>query len=1037
MGVTCSNCGTDNTQDSEFCKKCGTQIIDSEEKPLPTQTIEAPREELTTGSTFAGRYQIIEELGKGGMGKVYKAHDTEIKEKIALKLIKPEISADKKTIERFQNELKFARKIGHRNVCRMYDLNKEEGSYYITMEYVSGEDLKSFIRRVGQLPSGKAISIAKQVADGLVEAHRLGVIHRDLKPSNIMIDKEGNARIMDFGIARSVEAKGITGAGVMIGTPEYMPPEQAEAKEVDQRSDIYSLGVILYEMVTGRVPFEGDTALSIAMKHKGEEPKDPREFNSHISEDLSRVILRCLEKEKEKRYQSAGEIRSELENIEKGIPTTERVIPEKKPLTSREITVQFNLKKLFIPALAFIAVVIIGVILWQVLQKKKAAPLIPSDKLSLGVVYFENNTGDDSLDHWRKALSELLIADLSQSKHIRVLSRDRLFNILKEMNLLEAKSYSSKDLEEVAARGRVENILQGAYAKAGENIRINVMLQQASTGELLGSESVEGMGEKSMFSMVDELTRRIKASFRLSEETIASDIDMEVEKITTSSPEAFRYYSEGREQLGKAENLKSIESMEKAIAIDPEFAMAYRAMAVSYGNLGYASARRNNLQKALELSERVSDRERYQIQGDFYSGSEKTFDKAIEAFNKLLVLYPDDTAGNNNLGALYSALEEWEKAIDRFEALKNLGDEHIFTYTNLAGVYMAKGLYDTAEEVLEEYIKRVSDAAFAHLMMARNCIHQKKFDLALSKVEKAASLDPNHPWSYLSRGNIYTYKGDLINAENEYQKLLEAEEQVAHFQGRRYLGALNLLQGKIRKSKDQIKKGIELAKQIDEKQLGAFFCLELGYRELISGNYKEALEEQEKAWIGFGELDDFIGQRYTLFSKGITYLEMKSTEEAQRTADELKEMIETGMNKKEMRYYHHLIGRLELGRENYSKAIECLKKAISFLPYENDPDYDDHALFMEPLALAYFQAGNLEQARVEFERIISLTSGRLGFGDIYAKSFYMLGKIYEQKDFKGKAIENYEKFLDLCKDADPGISEVDDARERMAGLKSQ
>jgi len=165
--MQCPKCKTENPDESVFCAKCGTQISESEEKPLPTQTIEAPREELTTGSTFAGRYQIIEELGKGGMGKVYKAHDTEIKEKIALKLIKPEISADKKTIERFQNELKFARKIGHRNVCRMYDLNKEEGSYYITMEYVSGEDLKSFIRRVGQLPSGKAISIAKQMAEGL------------------------------------------------------------------------------------------------------------------------------------------------------------------------------------------------------------------------------------------------------------------------------------------------------------------------------------------------------------------------------------------------------------------------------------------------------------------------------------------------------------------------------------------------------------------------------------------------------------------------------------------------------------------------------------------------------------------------------------------------------------------------------------------------------------------------------------------------------------------------------------------------------
>jgi serine/threonine-protein kinase len=195
--------------------------------PSPqTKTIEAAREELTTGSIFAGRYQIIEEIGKGGMGKVYKAQDKKINETVALKLIKPEIASDKKTIERFGNEMKFARKVAHRNVCRMYDLGEEKGSHFITMEYVPGEDLKGMIRMMGQLGAGKAISIAKQVCEGLEEAHRLGVVHRDLKPSNIMIDKEGNARIMDFGIARSLESKGITGAGVMIGTPEYMPPEQ-------------------------------------------------------------------------------------------------------------------------------------------------------------------------------------------------------------------------------------------------------------------------------------------------------------------------------------------------------------------------------------------------------------------------------------------------------------------------------------------------------------------------------------------------------------------------------------------------------------------------------------------------------------------------------------------------------------------------------------------------------------------------------------------------------------------------------------------
>jgi len=276
--MKCPKCDTVNPDDSKFCKECATSLTWVDEaQPSFTKTLETPVEALTRGTMFADRYEIIEELGKGGMGKVYRVEDTKTKEEIALKLIKSEIATDKKTIERFRNELTTARKIRHKNICGMYDLDEDKGSYYITMEFVPGEDLKSFIRRSGQLAVGTTIKIAKQICEGLSEAHRLGIVHRDLKPSNIMIDKAGNARIMDFGIARTLESKGLTGAGVMIGTPEYMSPEQVEAKAVDQRSDIYSLGVIMYEMVTGRVPFEGDTALSIAMKHKSESPKNPKE----------------------------------------------------------------------------------------------------------------------------------------------------------------------------------------------------------------------------------------------------------------------------------------------------------------------------------------------------------------------------------------------------------------------------------------------------------------------------------------------------------------------------------------------------------------------------------------------------------------------------------------------------------------------------------------------------------------------------------------------------------------------------------------
>ncbi len=304
MAIKCPKCQTNNPDTLKFCGECGTQLPSLEEIVV-TETIEAPKIELTRGTTLANRYEIIEELGKGGMGRVYRVEDTKTKEELALKLIKPEISADKKTIERFSNEIKLAHKISHRNVCRMFHLGEEKGTHFITMEYVPGEDLRSSIRRFGQLPIGKSISIAKQICEGLAEAHRLGIVHRDLKSSNVMIDKDGNARIMDFGIARSLESKGITGAGVMIGTPEYMSPEQVEGKEIDQRSDIYSLGVILYEMVTGRVPFEGDTPFTIGVKRKSEVPKSPKELNTQIPDDLSKVILKCLEKEKDKRYQNA------------------------------------------------------------------------------------------------------------------------------------------------------------------------------------------------------------------------------------------------------------------------------------------------------------------------------------------------------------------------------------------------------------------------------------------------------------------------------------------------------------------------------------------------------------------------------------------------------------------------------------------------------------------------------------------------------------------------------------------------------------
>jgi serine/threonine protein kinase/Tfp pilus assembly protein PilF len=1025
MSVTCPKCQFENTSDSKFCKECGTRILPSNEISV-TKTLGTPIRRLEIGSIFAGRYEILEELGKGGMGEVYRVKDKTLDEEMALKVLKPEIAADRDIIERFKNELKLARKIAHKHVCKMYDLNEEQESPYITMEYVEGEDLKNVIRRKGKLTQEGAVSMAKQVCEGLAGAHELGVIHRDLKPQNIMIDKTGDAKIMDFGIARSVEASGVTQSGVMIGTPDYMSPEQAEGEEADQKSDIYSLGVILYEMVTGNVPFRGDTALSVALKHKAQLPQEPKKQNPEVSGNLNRLILVCMEKDKKRRYQTAIELLNDIKNIEEGFPLGTKIRPRRATIVSTLIQ-----KKFFVPALAVI-IAIIALIIWQLLQQKGAIPTL-SDKPSLAVMYFENNTGEDNLDYWRKMFSDLLISDLSQSKHLRVLSGERLFEILNELNQVEIKTYSLDILQKVAERGRINHLILGKYAKLGDTIRINIQLQDAISGEILASERIDASGENEIFPKVDELTKRMKVSLNLTDDQIASDIDREVETITTSSTEAYKYYREGMEYLLKADFLKCIPLMETAVAIDPEFAMAYRSMGVAYANMGNRTEALKRYQKAFELSNRVSERERYYIQGNFYFFSEKTYDKALMTYRELLKLYPDDSTGNNNLGALNLILEEWDEAIPYFMANIQNGEESYTSYANASTGYVAKGEYDKAKEILKLYLNDISDSSFIHFRLAYIYIFQRAYDSAQAEAERALALDPNHYNNLLLNGDISLFKGDLITAEKEYQTLLETDEPVAHQDGFNRLSALYLLQGMFEKSKEHAQLGIELGELHRETDWSLGYHLNLAYLQFKSKNFKEALKACEAALNISSEADLLSGQREAMHLKGRIFLEMDMLEEAQEVADVLKRLLDSGSNRKAERFYLQLIGMIELKRKNFQKAIQLLKQAVELLPSQSGPEYGQ-ALFFQPLALAYFESEDLDKAQNEYEQIVSLSTGRLFYGDIYAKSFFMLGRIHEQQGDTAKAIEYYEKFLNLWKDADPGIAEVEDARKRLAGL---
>lgn len=960
---------------------------------------------------------------------MYKTKDINIDENVALKILNPEISSDELTIKRFRNELKLTRKISHRYICRVYDLSEYEGIHYISMEYVSGEDLKSLIHRIGQLTVGKAVIISRQVCEGLTEAHRLGVIHRDLKPQNVMIDRAGNAKIMDFGIARSVKSKGITEEGVIVGTPEYMSPEQVEGKKIDRRSDIYSLGIVLYEMMTGRIPFEGETPLSVAVKQKSEKPLDPRRINSQIPERISRLILKCLKKDPDERYQDVSVLLKELKDIEKQMPDTDRVLPKRKTSTSREITVKFNVKKIVTPILIFISVLIVWFVVWKVIPRGDVA--IPEEgRPSLVVMHFENNTGDLNFGHWRKALSDLLIADLGQSKFLRVLSGEKLFDILKELNLEDAKTYSSKDLKEVSSKAGVKYILMGRLTKAGDKLRVNTTLLEAETEKIIGREQVEGIGEESFFDMVDHLTRLVKEDFEFTSEDIKADLDQKIRQITTDSQDAYKYYREGINFKSQGEYMKGIPFLEAAVAIDPEFAMAYRGLYICYSNLGYQSEAIRNLEKAYEKREHVSKREKYSITAEYFRQTEKTYDKSIQAYEQLLQLYPEDEIANNNLGLLYMSLERWDEAIERLLVNKRNKARGLQTYMNLAGSYIAKGQLERAVESLEYYLDHISESIYIRGDLAQIFVLQGQFDQALIELEKILSEDPSFDNQYFIRGSIHHMKGEWDKAEAEYKKLLETKNPNRHNTARNVLCNLYLMQGRFKEAEEQVTEAVEMSQVIDEPSLEANWYLTKTYIHFIQGELDQSTAACTNAQEMAVKVEDLSLQRHAHFFRCLIDINKEGIDLAENRVKELEAIIKEGMNKKEMSLFYLANGFILTEKGKADEAVNEFRNGLSLLRI-----YDGRkAWFLNALAEAYYQSQDLNRSQEVLEGAVDDMYLRFEGNYFFSKNLFLMARILDDKGMKKEAKKYYTEFLDIWNKAGESLPLKKQARNRLDSL---
>ena len=1028
--MKCPKCRTENRPGTKFCGNCGSSLGAGPKEPTAdTKTLVTSVGEMRVGSTFADRYHILEKLGKGGMGGVYKARDINIDENVALKILNPEIASDEQTLQRFRNELKLTRKISHRNICRVFDLSEHEGIHFISMEYVSGEDLKSLIHRVEQLTVGKAVIIARQICEGLNEAHRLGVVHRDLKPQNVMIDREGNAKVMDFGIARSVKSKGITEEGVIVGTPEYMSPEQVEGNDIDGRTDIYSLGIILYEMLTGRLPFEGKTPLSVAVKQKSEMPLNPRRLNSQIPENISRMILKCLKKKRDERYQDVRELLAELRQIEKQMPETDKVLPKRKTTASREITVKFTLKKVLTPALVFISLLVIGFFVWKALWRQRAV-VSDGDRPSLAVMHFENNTGDKSFDHWRKALSDLLVADLGQSKFLTVLSGEKLFDVLKELNLEESKTYSSKDLKDVASRAGVTYVLMGRLTKAGDTLRVNTSLLEPESERVVGREQVEGIGEESLFDIVDQLTKLVKEDFELSSSEIQGDIDLNIREITTDSQDAFRYYRDGEDFKSQGEYLKAIPLLEAAVAIDPEFAMAYRGLYICYSNLGYKSEAVKNLEKAYEKREHVSKREQYSISAEYFRQTEKTYDKSIEAYKKLLELYPEDEIANNNLGLLYMTLERWDDAVERLSVSRESKARGLQSYTNLANAYTAKGQLDRAAEVLEFYLDNIRESIYVRADLARVLMMQGRFDRVQEELDKILSVNPSFENQYEIRGSVYQMRGELEKAEVEFTKLLETENPNIHNTGRYLLYKLYLMQGRFQEAEEQVTEGVEMAQVIEDATLEANWKVIKTYLLYLQDEQDKstaACSEVEEVAVSIGNL---AFQRQAQFFRCLMDVKTGSLEKAEKSTEKLKTMIQKGMNQKEMRLYFLVNGFIHLREGRTDEAVSEFRKGFDLLSAHDEM----RAWFLNATAEAYYRAQDLNSAQKLLEGIPGDMNLKMEGDYFFSKNLYLLARTLEDKDIKKEAKKYYSEFLSILKNADQGHPLKKEALDRLNSL---
>ncbi len=987
----------------------------------------APPQALAPGRHLL-HYRIVQKIGEGGMGQVYVAEDQKLGRRVALKVLPAAMAGDPDRRERFRREARAVAALNHPNIVTLHSIEETEGVHFLTMELVDGVTLTERIPPVGMALT-ELFNLAIPVADALAAAHERNITHRDLKPDNVMVDDRGRIKILDFGLAKLIHGPAggdtvtltatLTEAGHILGTVPYMSPEQILGKPADARSDIFSLGVMLYQMATGRRPFQGEAQAEVISAILRDTPSSVDELRGELPHHLGRIVRHCLEKDPEHRYQSALDVRNELADLKREVDSGEVA---GSPVTASTATGAARRRpggrKWWLAATAAAMILAVAAGYFHLRSREEAVGVTPPvvgtaavegtpSRSRIAVLYFENLTGDPQLDWLRNGITTMLVTDLSHSPDLDILSTGRLYQILKDLDALDESILSSDLVRGLAERAAVETVVRGSYARAGEVLRIAFTIEDATSGEILKTHSVDERGDERLFAMVDELSAAIRNTFEVKRPV---ESPATVQAATTTSLEAWRYYLEGIALYRQSKRPEAIALLEKAVELDPSFALALADLGRMHGNLAHAGQAHEYTQRAFKLADRLPLDHRYRVQATFYAARWETTDLAIEFFQEGLRLYPEEDDLRTTLARRYAFLERYEDAIEEFERLIAKGTTFTSTYFDTANAYAALGRFETGYRILSEFANRSPDSWYAQWCLGWHLTEGGKLEEAEGLFQRAAALRSAEPYLPYGRWRLQVLREDWGQADLEARKLAAFDDPFARWRGGVSLARNLLYQGRSEEALVWLEKAIGAYPKPN-----AFTALARCWKaELLldRGEPARALEEarlaQEQGREDWPELKG-------LFLAALAQQDLDHPSAADAIAETLREKWQNHPNAVEERQLHHLDGLLALARGDAEAAVEALSRAAALLPAKGVEFswhvYPDHVPIWSALGEAELEAGRDDDALHWFEQASASGSEHLEQPLPYVRSFYFLGHIQRRRGDADEARRSFERFL--------------------------